>query len=87
MAQIGRRIDQQPQAVIALDHDGHTRAPIAGFLGIAIAPVVANARHPGRSARAQDDQFHDRARLNRRKKLALVTSASASLVVPRSLAT
>ena len=52
---IGRGINQQPTAILALDHDRHPRAAVARFIRVAVAPIARAVRpaqpwHPGRGA-------------------------------------
>ena len=47
LAQVGWRIDQQPRAVIPLNHDRDAGTPIARLIRITIAPVVANPWNAG----------------------------------------
>src|SRR3990167_6341814 len=72
LPEVGRCIDEQPGSVIALKHNGNARTAIARFGRIAGAPVIANARNPGRGTRTEYDQFQDPALPNSRKKLAVV---------------
>src|SRR5688572_1688691 len=68
---IGTAIDQQPLAV-AVDQDRRAGAAVLWLMGIAVAPVISNPRHAGRSPAAENSYFHSAAFPNRWKKLAVV---------------
>ena len=87
LAQVGRGIDQQPVAGLALDQDRHTGAAIFGLGRVAFAPIIADPRHPGRRSRTEHQQLHSPALVNKRLKLRVVTAARCSGVTPRKAAT
>ena len=65
-AQVGRGVDQDPLSRLVLDDDRNARTPVARFVRVAFAPVVADPRHAGRRAGAEHEQLHAAALLNRR---------------------
>ena len=77
LAQVGAAIDQQALAA-AFDQDRRAGAAVARLGGIAIAPVIADARNARRRPAAEDAEFHAAAFPNNRKKLAVVASAKCS---------
>src|SRR6185312_4793157 len=86
-AHIGRGIDQQDRA--ALLHQDRGAAPaVTRLVRIAAAPAAAHDRHAERCATSQDGHFHALRSLGillkRRKKLSVVTRASAASSKPRT---
>ena len=79
LAQVGPAIHEQALSV-AFDQDGRPEPGVARFVRVAGAPVVADLRNAGRRAAAENADFQEAApgaaRLNRRKKFAVVASAS-----------
>ena len=76
-AQIGRGVDQQPLAAVALDQDRDAGAAVLRLVRVALAPIGADPRHSGRCAGAEYDQLHAAlAFVNNSKKLRVVFPAS-----------
>ncbi|GGD92506.1 hypothetical protein GCM10011515_10290 [Tsuneonella deserti] len=50
VTKIGRGVDKKPFPFAALDDDGYTCPAIAWFSGIALPPIAADSRDPGRGA-------------------------------------
>ena len=57
---------------IVLDDDRNARTPVARFVRVAFAPVIADPRHPGRGARPEHPEFHAEAFANKEWKLRVV---------------
>ncbi len=56
-AKVGPAVDQHPFAV-AFDQDRGAQPVVARLGGVALAPVIADPRHAGRSPAAEDADFH-----------------------------
>ena len=56
--QIGRSVDEDLLAGVVFNDHRHARAPVARLGGIALAPVIANPRHPGGRAGPEHQYLH-----------------------------
>src|SRR5690606_27578 len=61
LAHVRGCVDQYPPAFVAFDEDGNACPPISRLIGIALAPVISDPRHSGRSARPEDYDPHEAA--------------------------
>ena len=60
-SQIGRSVDQDLMFRIVFQNDRNPAPAVARFIRVAISPVVADPGDPGRGARAEHNQLHERA--------------------------
>src|SRR6185437_11578160 len=91
LAQVGRCVDEHGGARL-LDQDRDAPPAVLRVLGIAIAPIAADARHTPRRSAAEHRHPHQDASggfalVKSVKKFAVVASASASGEMPLSSAT
>src|SRR3954468_13123875 len=85
LAKVRAGVDQDPHP-LPRDQDRRPPPPFPRLGGIALPPVVADARHPRRGARAEDADLHQAPFANRIRKFPDVRSARPSTDSPRKSA-
>src|SRR5690606_25306862 len=85
--QIAARVDQQPRGAFlasTLDQQRAAAPPVARIIRVALAPAIAQPRHPARGTAAKGrGPDHATALLNSRSKFCEVRRANSASVIPR----